>query len=135
MDIQVKLQRMGLHAVYNRDPGLNRMVCGLVEPKDVVIALSFSGEAREVCEQASMCQDRGAQILAISNFSGSHLGSLSDMVLLTASSESSFRLGAMTSRVAQSLIIDFLIINLALKNIDRTEKSILRTHQMIDGKR
>lgn len=135
MDLQIKLQRMGRQAVYNRDPGLNRMLCGLVDPKDVVIAFSFSGEAQEVCELASICKDKGAMILGITNFSRSRLGSLSDLVLLTASTESSFRLGAMTSRVAQSLIIDFLIINLAIKNMDRTEKSILRTHNMIEGKR
>ncbi len=132
MDIMIKLQRMGFNAFYDRDPNLNRMLGGLVNPGDVVIALSFSGETEDVCKLAGVCRERKAAIISITNSPKSKLAMLSDIALVTASDENIFRIGAMTSRIAQYLVIDFLIVSLALKNMNKAEENILRTHKMLE---
>ena len=133
MDAHFKLQRLGYNSRRFADTGLNRMIAGLVGPGDAALAFSFSGRTREVCELARHCKDGGAAVVSITNFPKSKLAKLSDVVLLTASDETAFRLGAMTSRIAQFLVTDFLIINLALKDVNRTEQNVLRTHKMIDS--
>ncbi len=131
-DAQVKLLRLGYNAVYNHDTELSRMLCGLMSSEDVILAISFSGETSSICEIASMAKERGTPVISISNFPNSRLCTLSDIKLLTASDETVFRLGAMSSRMAQFLIIDFLIIYMALHNMDKSEENVLRTHRMID---
>lgn len=133
MDLHVKLLRLGFNAVYHQDSGLNRMLFGLIDPDDAVVALSFSGENREVCELAEAAAKKKAPVIGLTNFPTSRLARLSTVALLTASDEKVFRLGAMTSRIAQLLVCDFLIIQLALQNMDRSEENVLRTHEMINN--
>jgi DNA-binding MurR/RpiR family transcriptional regulator len=132
MDTQIKLMRLGCNTVFHQDSGLARMLFGLVEPGDVVLAISFSGETGAVCASARAAARKGAKVIAVTNFPQSTLAQCANLVLLTASDENSFRIGAMTSRIAQYLIIDFLMINLALRDLDKSGGNVLRTHQMID---
>ena len=53
------------------------------------------------------------------------------MLLQCASGEGQVRLGAMSSRVAQLLVVDFLCIMLALEAPERIEGSVIRTHHSI----
>ena len=73
----------------------------------------------------------GAFVLAVTNFPGSSLGKVADLVLQCASSESAVRLGAMSSRIAQLMIVDFLCVMLALAAPEKVEGSVIRTHRGI----
>lgn len=130
-DFQTKLFRMGFHAFFNGDSELNRMYCGLLDGGDVLVAISFSGENRNVCSYAEEVRKNGTKVVAITNFPESTLAKLSDAVLLTASDEKQFRLGAMGSRIAQFLVVDFLSLELALHDRKRTEENVIRTHKMV----
>ena len=87
-----------------------------------------------MCEQVAIARKNGVPVIGIMNYPNSKLAGLSDIKLLTASDEKIFRLGAMTSRIAQYFVIDFLIINLTLQNLERSEENILKTHKVIRGK-
>lgn len=130
-DFQTKLFRMGFSAFFNADSELNRMYCGLLDENDVLVAISFSGENRNVCSYAEEVRKNGTKVIAITNFPESALAKLSDAVLLTASDEKQFRLGAMGSRIAQLLVVDFLALELALHDMKRTEENVIRTHKMV----
>ena len=65
---------------------------------------------------------------------GERLAGLADVTLLTASDEGAFRLGAMTSRLAQCLVLDFLVVRLAMRDMDGSGESIVKTHSMINDK-
>lgn len=130
-DFQVKLFRMGFNAFFNGDSELNRMYCGLLGENDVLIAISFSGENRNVCSYVEEVKKNGTNAIAITNFPESTLAKIADAVLLTASDEKQFRLGAMGSRIAQLLVVDFLSLELALHDMERTEENVIRTHKMV----
>jgi DNA-binding MurR/RpiR family transcriptional regulator len=130
-DIQIKLMRLGFKAVFHQDVEFSRILMGLCGKDDAVLAISFSGETANVCELAAIAGKRNIPIVSVTNCPNSKLVKLSDVALFTASDEKIFRLGAMTSRIAQYFIIDFLIINMVMENMERTEDYILRTHEMI----
>ena len=92
------------------------MMFGLANPGDVLLAISFSGENKTVCELARMAKEKKNFVAGITNFPNSNLAKIADVILLTVSDEKQFRIGATTSRIAQYLIIDFLIIRLALNS-------------------
>lgn len=131
LDIQNKFMRLGFNVIFHQDSELAKVFFGMLNPEDVVLAVSFSGDTRSVYELATIAKTRGAPVVSITNFPNSILAGLADINLLTASAETVFRLGAMTSRIAQYLIVDFLVIYMALQNIDETEENVLRTHSMI----
>lgn len=130
-DAMVKMQRLGFNVIYNHDFSLNRMLVGLVTPKDVVLAISFSGENSEVYETAKAAAEKKVPVISVTNFPNSRLAKIAAIILLSASDEKIVRLGAMTSRIAQHLILDFLVIYLALENMGQSEENVLRTHEMI----
>jgi len=54
---------------------------GQVDPRDVVIAISNSGNTRELCEAAAAIKEHGAQLIAVTGNSGSELSHLADLVI------------------------------------------------------
>ncbi|HVB83104.1 MAG TPA: PfkB family carbohydrate kinase [Candidatus Binataceae bacterium] len=54
---------------------------GQVDPKDVVIAISNSGNTRELCEAAAAIKEHGAQLIAVTGNSASELSHLADLVI------------------------------------------------------
>ena len=55
---------------------------GQVHPRDVVIAISNSGNTSELCQAAMAIRDHGAQLIAITGDEQSELAQLADLVLL-----------------------------------------------------
>lgn len=56
---------------------------GQVDPRDVVIAISRSGNTRELCEAAAAVKDHGAELIAVTGNPNSELSRLADLVIHT----------------------------------------------------
>jgi arabinose-5-phosphate isomerase len=54
---------------------------GQVDPRDVVIAISNSGNTRELCEATAAIKEHGAQLIAVTGNSSSELSHLADLVI------------------------------------------------------
>jgi len=54
---------------------------GQVHPRDIVIAISNSGNTDEMCQAALAIRDQGAQLIAVTRNENSELGRLSDFVM------------------------------------------------------
>jgi DNA-binding MurR/RpiR family transcriptional regulator len=134
LDAQIKLERLGFDVVCHQDAGLAKTLLGLVKRGDAVLAISHSGETRSVHDAALAAKKRGARLVVITNYPQSSLAALADVKLVTAAEEGSFRLGAMTSRVAQYLVLDFVVVSLAMRDMGGIGESIVKTHDMINDK-
>jgi DNA-binding MurR/RpiR family transcriptional regulator len=69
----------------------------LAGPEDVLLAISHLGGTREVVEAAQLARDAGATVIAVTNNSLAPLSRVSDLVLVTASGETSPQQGGMAS--------------------------------------
>lgn len=130
-DFHRKLLRMGLASYHSADAETGKVASALLDAGGVFVGFSFSGENRTVADMAREAAATGAFVLAVTNFPGSSLGTCADLVLQCASSESAVRLGAMSSRIAQLMIVDFLCVMLALEAPAQVEGSVIRTHRGI----
>ena len=61
---------------------------------------------------------RGATTIAITNFAGSPIAAQADLLLTTAARETTFRSGAMSSRIAQLALVDCLFAGVAQRSYD-----------------
>ena len=130
-DLHRKLLRMGLDSQHSADAETVKLAAALLDAGDVFVGISFSGENAAVAEMARGAASGGAEVIAVTNFPGSALGSCAGILLQCASGEGQVRLGAMSSRLAQLLVVDFLCIMLALEAPERIEGSVIRTHHSI----
>ena len=130
-DLQMKLIRMGYPAFYHSKPTMNKMMCSLMEKNDLLIAVSFRGEDPDVLKYAENASKNGCRIAAITNFPNAPLAQAADFPLITASEENDFRIGAMTSRLSQLMIVDILSVMLAFYDMEKTERNLAKTHTIL----
>ena len=131
-DLQMKLVHMGYLAFYHDKPILNRMTGSLLGKNDLMIVISFRGENHDVLACVQTARESGCPVVAVTNYPASPLAQVSDLVLATSSGEDDFRIGAMTSRLSQLMVVDILSVMLALDDIDKTERNLAKTHTALN---
>lgn len=114
-DAYHKFLRLGLHVVTCNDSHIISIQCTHVNKDDFVVAISHSGESREILEAVKLAKEKGAKLACITSFLRSSLSKLMDIVLLSSARESEYRSDAMISRILQLVIIDTLYISTVLK--------------------
>lgn len=134
-DLQQKLHRIGLLSYSWLDPHLALTSAALLTPHSVSIGFSHSGLTVEVNDVLDVAKASGALTVAVTNFPDSPLAELADLTLTTAARESRFRSGAMSSRIAQLALVDFLFVRVAQRRFDRLGVNLARTHAAIQGHR
>lgn len=127
-DLFVKLSRLGIDCHFSVDAHVNALI--LAEPKegDVVFAISYSGESRDVVLQVE--QVRGiAKVIALTGESDSPLAEIADVCITVKSFETAYRIDAMVSRMVQITIIDILFTALAIRGGDAALARLTRSRQ------
>ncbi len=118
-DTYNKLLRLGLPVRVQTDSHLQMMEAALLGKGDVVLAVSHSGSTTDPIDTIRVAAQAGARVIAITNNSLSPITKVSDVVLVTASSETRYRAEALASRLAQAAIIDALFVLLGMRNPQR----------------
>ena len=108
IDLQQKLARLGLKAVYTADSDMQIVEACALCKQDVLIAISYSGETSSVLKVAREAKKNEATVIAITRIGGNSLTKLADITLNVVNSESLFREGATLSRLGQLLVVDFI---------------------------
>lgn len=81
--------------------------------EDVVIAISNSGQTKDIFYATQLAKEKGAKIISITKYGDNSIAKLADVQLFVSSSEKTIRSGAMSSRIAMLSIIDILYICIA----------------------
>ncbi len=114
-----KFMRLGLTVTLQSDAHLMMMEAALLKKGDAVLAISHSGATIDPVETVKVARSAGASAIAITNNLLSPLAKACNITLVTASKETKFRAEALSSRIAQSSILDLLYVSLGLKNQKR----------------
>ena len=111
-DAHQKFLKLGLLCGVHTDPYNMLQVCALLEPADVLVVVSYSGNRDEVLSAAKLARENGAQVIALSGLGRTPLARLSHHVLSVSATESPYRPEHVASRLAQLCIIDALVASL-----------------------
>ena len=135
LDLQQKLHRVG-HAVFAwQDPHIAVTSASLLRRGDVAIGISHSGATADTVESLAEARRRRAVTVAITNFPGSPISRVADHVLTTAARETTFRSGAMASRIAALTVVDSLFVAVAQRNYADTLQALERTYTAVNSRR
>ncbi|MBU3092104.1 MurR/RpiR family transcriptional regulator [Clostridium sp. CM028] len=131
-DLYYKLSRINKRCISHTDTHLQITSSILMEPGDVAIAISYSGETREVIKCVENAKKRKVPVIAITKASvNNKIADISDVVLRVPAVEKSLREGAISSRISQLAIIDMLFIGMVRNNIKEVEEILIETREAV----
>jgi DNA-binding MurR/RpiR family transcriptional regulator len=123
-DLGQKLSRLGLAVSVATDRHAAMTLASLRGPDDVVISISHSGATADVIEPLRVAGQGGARTVALTNHPRSPLARRADLVLTTTTRETTFRSGAMASRIAQLTVVDCVFVGVAARDFERTRRAL-----------
>ena len=131
-----KFMRIGMNCVAPRDNHTMRMVAVLLEPNDVVFAISHSGETAEILETVAIARARGIKVISLTEDHTSSLRAASDVSLTYIAEETPLETGSIASKTAQFFLVD-LVYTEVLKILPPSamEKKIRTTEAVRNAKR
>jgi DNA-binding MurR/RpiR family transcriptional regulator len=135
LDLQQKLHRIGRVVHAWPDPHAALTSAALLERADVAIGISHTGTTVDTIESLAEARRQGATTVAITNFPGSPIARGADYVLTTAARETTFRSGAMASRIAALTVVDCLFVAVAQRNYKQTLRALERTYAAVRARR
>jgi len=134
-DLQQKLHRIGRISFAWSDTHIMLTSAAVLTQGDVAFGISHTGATADTVEALRVARERGATTVALTNFPRSPISEVADHVLTTAARETTFRSGAMASRIAQLTVIDCLFIGVAQKHLDSARNALESTYEAVGGHR
>ena len=135
MDLQQKLYRIGYMVYAWPDPHSAVTSAALLGPQDVAIGISHTGTTEDTIASLAEARRCRAVTVAITNFPGSRIAAVADHVLTTAVRETTFRSGAMASRIAALTVVDCLFVAVAQRNYRQTMRALEQTYAAVQARR
>jgi len=128
-DLAHKLLRVGRNAHVLTDPHEAIAATVLNTGATVAVGFSHSGMTPETLRFILTASRNGAATIAVTSAKGSPLAAAADHALFTEVRESTFRAGAMVSRIAQLALIDCLFVGVAKRRFAETVDALQRTRE------
>jgi DNA-binding MurR/RpiR family transcriptional regulator len=135
LDLQQKLHRIERIVYAWPDPHSAVTSAALLRSGDVAIGISHTGTTADTVGSLAEARSRGATTVAITNFPRSSIARVADYVLTTAARETTFRSGAMASRIAALTVVDCLFVAVAQRNYKQTLSALERTYAAVRARR
>lgn len=123
-DLAFKLLKIGVMAVSETDMHAQLAAVQALDSRDLLLAISFSGERREVNLAAEEAQRCGAKVLALTSFSPNSLQQRADHCLYTISEEPVIRSAAISSSTAQYALTDLLFMAMIQQDLESAQDHI-----------
>ncbi|EOI57178.1 MurR/RpiR family transcriptional regulator [Enterococcus gilvus] len=111
-DLTHKFTKLGINTFFNRDFHYMLSLILNMTKGDIFIAISTTGETKEVLELTKIAKERGAYAVAITTLQKSSLSKMADASLYTPVLEEYFRVANMATRISQLAVIDVLYMSL-----------------------
>lgn len=135
IDLIHKFNRIGKPCIYLMDGHTNLEFASVTTKKDVVIALSYSGETKEVYLAAQGAMNNGVPVISITRNRPSTLSALSTIVFRLSESEKRIRAGAFSSKFSQMFMADLLYLGLIHEDYNIYENLLVDTSRIVRGLR
>ncbi|GAA0485138.1 RpiR family transcriptional regulator [Paractinoplanes deccanensis] len=134
-DFQQKLHRIGRVAYAWSDTHVALTSAALLDERDVAFGISHTGTTSDTIDAFAEAGRHGARTVALTNFPKSPITRVADLVLTTAARETTFRSGAMASRLAQLTVIDCVFVGVAQRTYQETRTALDATYEAVRGRR
>ena len=130
-DLHSKLIRINKYSYFASDHHSQLTYAASMTSQDVAVLISMSGTTAEVLEILSLIKKCNTPSIALTKYSKTPLAMNADTVLYVSTPEISRRSGAMSSRLAQLMVIDMLFTAVAHMDYDSIAGILEKSHENI----
>lgn len=123
-DAAYRLVTIGVPAEAPADVHVQHVRAGMLRPGELAVAVSHTGSTRETVSAGQAAKNAGAGLVVITSFARSPLVELADVLLVAGSSETSYRVEAMASRIAHLVVLDALFVAVAFSDEARADRGL-----------
>jgi DNA-binding MurR/RpiR family transcriptional regulator len=134
-DVAHKFLRIGIRANVLDDSHMMLMSASLLGTQDVAVGFSHSGNTTAVIDAIQLARKSGARTVAITNYGGSALAQIADIVLCSTAQGSPLMGENAAARIAQLNILDALFMAVAQRNYEAAERNLEKTMSAVTSKR
>lgn len=124
-----RMMRMGLKGNVSTDSHQMKIFASLLTASDTFVAISNSGETEELITAANIAHEKGAFVVAITNYQGSGLTECADLVLITTDQSRTNDSRFINTQIATLFLID--IVSYLLLDDDHLHKVYNKTTDVI----
>lgn len=126
-----KLMKIGFNAVAEQDMHALLATVQAMTPEDLLLAISYSGERREINMAADETLRVGGKIIAITGFSPNALQQRATHCLYTIAEEQATRSAAISSTSAQMMLTDLLFMGLVQQDLEHAPERIRHSEALV----
>ncbi|MCL6446045.1 MAG: MurR/RpiR family transcriptional regulator [Alicyclobacillus sp.] len=130
-DFAQKLLRVGFPVHAATDFHTAAVVAAQLEPGDVLVAVSYSGQTSDVYEVAEIAHRNGVNVIAITRFGETPLSRIATLRLYISAVEPQVRVAATASRSSALVIIDTLFVYLANQHHNQVYDALEVTRNVV----
>ncbi len=127
---QVKLMRLNINSIFYSDIHLRLEACTNLKKNDLFICFSALGSSSENYELIDIAKNKGAKIIAITQYGCTKMAKKADYVIYTSVIENNLRLASQTSAVIHTMIEDTIFLALAMKNYESITNNVKETRSI-----
>lgn len=132
-DLELKLMKIKIDAIHYESEQMQLMKLSTMGEKDLVIAISHRGETKEIIEVLKASKKMKIKNLAITSKGKNSISELCDYKIGTISSEGLSRSTAISSRMAQLIILDSIFLRLVQKDYKKAKKYINKSKEIVES--
>lgn len=134
-DLHSKLMRINKNSYFSTDPHTQLTYAANMMPEDVAVLISMSGKTKEILEVLALARQCQTPTIALTKYSKTQLALNADTVLYISAPEISMRSGAMSSRLAQLMVIDALFTAAAHMDYDTIAVNLEKSYESTNSHR
>ena len=134
-DLHSKLMRINKNSYFSTDPHTQLTYAANMTSEDVALLISMSGKTKEILEILTLAKRCQTPTIALTKYSKTPLASSADTVLYISAPEITMRSGAMSSRLAQLMVIDSLFTAVAHMDYDTIAVNLEKSHESTSSHR
>ena len=134
-DVAHKFLRIGIRASVHDDAHMMLMSASILNRGDVAIGFSHSGRTTLVIEALQLARRGGVRTIAVTNYAGSPLTEVADVVLCSTAQGSPLLGENAAARIAQLNILDAIFVAVAQRDYASAERNLARTRDAVQTKR
>ena len=132
-DAAYKFTKIGIPTVHSPTPEMQVSSAYLMTARDVALAISHSGESKQVLVCLEIAKELGAKTICITNFIKSPIGKISDYHINTSAHDNVFYDDSVITRICEMAVIDTLFFLLADLRYNDSLDRFKRTEFALSG--
>ena len=130
-DLELKLMKIKIDTVHYESKQMQLMKLSTMDVNDLIIVISHRGETQEILDVVSIAKEMNICVISITSIGKNTLSSLSDYSIGVVSKESILRSSAISSRMAQMIILDSIFLRLMQKDYKKVKEYIDRSKKIV----